>query len=710
MAFANDFNNWAQATYAQQNFSELFQNEDVQKLKWLQALYPLLQSGLNFGLDKIIENQLNTISNPVQNNGNQSARFNEAWNNLTNTNNSIQEAINAKIPGYKTELFLNELNNFKIESPELKLNKQLSPSNPMDQLSLNDTSQNNGNNSQNNLGLSFKQGLSTSAGVIAGAGVGYGLSALGNKLLGNSKGANFTTGAISQLGSTVAGNVAGTLASNALGTSTQTVGQGLSSLGSAASLTSGAAALGNIALDAFDPVKKHWSENVVGLGGAVASLAIPGAGPFIAAGLLAANAVGHILGDKTQTYTRDSELESQIGASYGGFLHDSAKADALADTKYSAFNSAARRKDDRFISDVKRMMSGLTGIRDLAQDKFTIKNSMAAINGNRRALELQGGFQQGTVHAAKHGGRIQKILAKYKEGGSINNVYQEFLNSFPPEEQGLISDDYRMYDYWNYNGRPKYFEDAVVKGMFNIDSKGKYHANTIAWNPETGEGEFMKSSKHPTLWREEEYYNGNEVVLKEGKEDNGNKENYDIIPLKGEELAKWKQFVSKYKLDKSGEYYKYIPIKEFKEGGSFPEKINEESIISLIPSESIISLVQSETIITPIEFEEIQEFKEGGSFNIIPDGALHAHLHHMEDADNLTKKGIPVVSEGENGELEQQAEIEREEIIFRLEVTKKLEELAKEGTDEAAIEAGKLLVYEILNNTIDNTDLLNTIN
>jgi len=39
-----------------------------------------------------------------------------------------------------------------------------------------------------------------------------------------------------------------------------------------------------------------------------------------------------------------------------------------------------------------------------------------------------------------------------------------------------------------------------------------------------------------------------------------------------------------------------------------------------------------------------------------------------------------------------------------LEVTKKLEELSKKHTDEAAIAAGKLLVKEILYNTIDNTN------
>ena len=98
-------------------------------------------------------------------------------------------------------------------------------------------------------------------------------------------------------------------------------------------------------------------------------------------------------------------------------------------------------------------------------------------------------------------------------------------------------------------------------------------------------------------------------------------------------------------------------------------------------------------------------FKEGGSMNVIPEGSLHARLHHMDNADNLTKKGIPVVDNDGN----QQAEIELNEIIFRKEVTDKLEKLAKDGSDEAAIEAGKLLVEEILNNTDDRTGLIDTI-
>lgn len=145
--------------------------------------------------------------------------------------------------------------------------------------------------------------------------------------------------------------------------------------------------------------------------------------------------------------------------------------------------------------------------------------------------------------------------------------------------------------------------------------------------------------------------------------------------------------------------YKSVDRQErFKEGGSLPQQyvLEEVFLDSVLP-----------------------EFKEGGKFNIIPEGALHARLHHMDNSETLTKKGIPVVSEKEGGDIEQQAEIEREEIIFRLSVTQKLEELQKKfysedssqkEKDNLAIEAGKLLVDEILNNTIDNTGLLNTIN
>ena len=110
--------------------------------------------------------------------------------------------------------------------------------------------------------------------------------------------------------------------------------------------------------------------------------------------------------------------------------------------------------------------------------------------------------------------------------------------------------------------------------------------------------------------------------------------------------------------------------------------------------------------------KSVQRFQNGGKMNVIPDGALHARKHTIDNEElsgSITSKGIPIISKEDGGEVVQHAEIERDEIIFTLEVTKKLEELSKKGTDEAAIEAGKLLVKEILFNTDDRTGLINTI-
>lgn len=99
------------------------------------------------------------------------------------------------------------------------------------------------------------------------------------------------------------------------------------------------------------------------------------------------------------------------------------------------------------------------------------------------------------------------------------------------------------------------------------------------------------------------------------------------------------------------------------------------------------------------------KYQDGGKMNVIPDGALHARLNHM-DVDNITKKGIPVITQENSGEITQHAEIEKEELIFTKEVTDQLEKLYKIGTDKAAIEAGKLLAIQIIENTQDNTGLM----
>lgn len=80
----------------------------------------------------------------------------------------------------------------------------------------------------------------------------------------------------------------------------------------------------------------------------------------------------------------------------------------------------------------------------------------------------------------------------------------------------------------------------------------------------------------------------------------------------------------------------------------------------------------------------IQAFQEGGvigkDINLLPEGALHKNRNHLEDVNpeigsKVTEKGIPVIVTDENCNIKQVAEVEKEEIILRSELTKRIEEL-----------------------------------
>ena len=112
--------------------------------------------------------------------------------------------------------------------------------------------------------------------------------------------------------------------------------------------------------------------------------------------------------------------------------------------------------------------------------------------------------------------------------------------------------------------------------------------------------------------------------------------------------------------------------------------------------------------------QEAQKLQNGGvigiDINVLPEGALHARKNNLSDLnpdlEDATKKGIPVMA-AEGGEIgEQVAEIEHSEIIFRLDVTKQLEELRKDGSEEAMIQAGKLIAEELIENTQDNVGMI----
>lgn len=406
--------------------------------------------------------------------------------------------------------------------------------------------------------------------------------------------------------------------------------------------------------------------------------------------------INGFFGKRTQDFSINKQTAERVGGSYGGTMSDINDAASKAGKKYGLFSRKDRRDADNLISDARQKQNVMTDISDNAYDLQSIATNMSDLNHIRYMTNINGGLDSRYLRVAKKGDKIQRIkkLQLHKVGGIIKqsiNVNTKEIEEWSPTitecveetvewkptieimQEGGKTVPKMTFESWysmipenkrdttNYNLR-RAFELAPQEELIKFAKDPESHLRTFYYNSD-GVGEFMKSKNHPTLWMELEYYNnGNNVITENGKN--------VIVPANKKE---WEDFRKNYTLDTSGEYYKYIPNK-FKNGG------------------------KTEELDTPKIEETTQK-------NIIPEGALHARKHNMENAENLTKKGIPVV----DNEGEQQAEIEKNEIIFTLEVTKKLEELMKDGSDEAAIEAGKLLVKEILFNTDDRTGLIGTL-
>lgn len=121
-----------------------------------------------------------------------------------------------------------------------------------------------------------------------------------------------------------------------------------------------------------------------------------------------------------------------------------------------------------------------------------------------------------------------KLISKYQYGA--------FIKSLPKYQQS--DKDFNIHRYWELNGKPANFLEAIDRGMYNLDPRdGKFHANTVAYNEDADEYEFMKTWDHPTidyelLW----YFNSND--------------------------PKASEFRKTYGLDMDGTPYKYINRKK----------------------------------------------------------------------------------------------------------------------------------------------------
>ena len=290
-------------------------------------------------------------------------------------------------------------------------------------------------------------------------------------------------------------------------------------------------------------------------------------------------------GKRTQQFSVNNNTIEQVGGSYTGSVQDINNAAEKANKKFTIFSNRARKKANQQIDQARNYQNTMTDIANRATDLQSIASNMSDLNHLAYAFNMNGGYDQRYLRAAKQGTKIARIkkLQLHKIGG-------------------------------------------IVKQSINIDTKKVENISPL-------------------------------ITISEPVE---------VLETGG--TVEWNPVITEV-------------VEEFKNGG---------------------------------KTEDSDKIEETSQKNLIPEGALHAGLHHMDNAENLTKKGIPVV----DNDGEQQAEIERNEIIFTLEVTKKLEELyskyedndssAKEK-DDAAIEAGKLLVEQILFNTDDRTSLIKTL-
>ena len=415
-------------------------------------------------------------------------------------------------------------------------------------------------------------------------------------------------------------------------------------------------------------------------------------------------------GSTTKTITKDTDAFKEVGASYLGSNSTVDDAVHKSGKKYGLFSKKQFRKAQDEIDKAIVQQDIISQIANKSKIQKQLQASMSTINSNRYAMKMQGGFDPTVIRAARHGMSIElinkarSIILKAQQGAKLNPMEQ--YHKLVPENWEIFSDNKPTYQDWVKDVNPDFIND-------NYDLEAAY--NNLPYN----EMQRWKFAVNQPTRKDQDYYlnynvdgyfpfhigsvaplQGTEdyIFLKKGKLENNPE-------LKGE-LDYYNNsgdFKKNYKLSYEGDRYYYRKQKPYIKQET-PQHKNGGSIIEL-KTESFIELIDPNTI---------PEFQKGGSINVIPDGALHARKHNM-DLDGITKKGIPVVSENQNGKIEQQAEIEKEEVILRLEVTQKIEELYKKyynedstqkEKDEYALEAGKLITKELLHNTKDNAGLL----
>lgn len=155
---------------------------------------------------------------------------------------------------------------------------------------------------------------------------------------------------------------------------------------------------------------------------------------------------------------------------------------------------------------------------------------------------------------------------EYAGGGSIDGVnkdpYKAFLDTLPSNLRNG-GDEYNMRRYWELNGMPRSFAESPM-GMFSMEGDGYYHANSVAYNPTSGNYEFMKGREHPTHHMELDWYWSDDPSAVEFRK------NYRYQPGVGMMPDQ------------------YVPVRSFAEGGDTKEPPIYRSKIGTLPEVKVV--------------------------------------------------------------------------------------------------------------------------
>ena len=592
----------------------------------------------------------------------------------------------------------------------------------------------------------------TAVGTLGAYGLATGVGSLTSGAAAGTLGASINGVATSATAgmSSAAGIAGGALAGMAVGRITNALGGGTdnmtvqdSLLNSDLGYGAAGALMGAAAMGAMGPV--GWAA-----GGALMTAAL----------------VNGIAGSRTDTITKNEDVFANIGGSYTGTENKVNEALQYSGKRYGLFSSGARKRANRKIREAKRQQDILEGINEEVVNQQAAKDYMGSMYNTQYTFDQQGGYQQ-AVTVGRMGMKLQSardILKNRMMQGELNisDFTSGGLNLSPIEEVGSLKVA-RMGGTLELSCHCKSSTEGVLTphncttGELNITIIGnngktekiKYKHGGKTDEPEEDNdytpvdtqkiiSQILKNSKkipnfikrivdepyvrtiyfiNPKTGKKEwgshfitsSNFMGKEIIypLIQQTEDGG-LQFFDQEEALGRALKNEDYLIADSPEDAEifGRYYKQFFNDKFGPGSAMYLYIGSGGKDNTPPTnfEGTPIMKKGGVLEENVEVQPLEN--KGGDINVIPDGALHARLNHIDNED-LTRKGIPVVSN--NGE--QQAEIENSEIILRLALTERLEMLSgqyddtddEDEKDRIAIEAGKLLVDEILNNTIDNT-------